>query len=134
MLKQKLFEFSVVDGASVLRLEERRRGLPHKVFMGNLCFEWMRFKVEVLVHNTEVKKFIHSFREGSKAFIVQRGSNEAGRFLGVAMGGCASVSGPRGSVPFIFLLGLGNWVSFWQWVLCWVCSGKVEGAEVVATR
>lgn len=124
----------MVDGASVLRLEERRRGLPHVVFMGKLCFEWMRFKVEALVHNTEVKKFIHSFREGSKAFIEQRGSNESGRFLRVAMGGCASVYGPGGSAPFIFLLGLGNRVSFWQWVLHWVCSSKVEGAEVVATR
>jgi hypothetical protein len=53
----------VAEGASVLRLEERRRGLSPGAFLGKLCTAWLK----------------------RRAFIVQRGSNWYGRFLEVAV-------------------------------------------------
>lgn len=105
-VEAKTFEFSVAD---VLQLEESRRGLSCVVFMGKLCVEWLRFKVEALVRNTKVKKFIHSFRDGSKAFIVHRGANESGRFLEVA---AYAVGGRRGLIMLSNGRGGQGWSGF----------------------
>lgn len=79
-VEAKTFEFLVVDGASILQLEERRRGLSHVVFVGKLCTGWLRIIVEALVCNTELLEFVNrleraprlsSFREipmGQAAF------------------------------------------------------------------
>jgi hypothetical protein len=40
-VEAKKFDFSVREGASVLGLEERRRGLPHVAFLGSLCTGWL---------------------------------------------------------------------------------------------
>lgn len=56
-----------------------------------LLAAWLKSMVEALVHNQEAKDFIHSFRVGSKALIIQRGFNMLGWYLEVAvyaMGGC----------------------------------------------
>jgi hypothetical protein len=41
--------------------------------------------MEWVLRNTGVEDFVESFREGSKAVIVRRGGNKAGRFLEVAV-------------------------------------------------
>jgi hypothetical protein len=57
-VEAKTFEFLVADGAFILWLEERRRGLSCVVFMGKLCIGWLRIIVEVLVCNTELLGFV----------------------------------------------------------------------------
>lgn len=94
-VEAKTFEFSVVNGASVLRLEERRRGLSSVMFLGKLCIDWLITMVEALVRNLEASKFIKSFQEGSKAFLAQRGANGSGQFLQLAV---HSVGGRRGLI------------------------------------
>jgi hypothetical protein len=84
-MEAKKFELLVGEGASVLRLEERRRGFSHVAFLGALCTGWLSSTVEELVRNSGSTDFIKSFREGSKVSIAQRGSNNSGRFLEVAV-------------------------------------------------
>lgn len=52
---------------------------------GEVVCDWLKSTMEALVRNIEPTEFIKSFREGSKAFIVQRGSSGSSRYLEVAM-------------------------------------------------
>lgn len=74
-VEAKNFKLLMEDGASILRLEERRRGFSHVAFLGSLCYVWLLSVVEELVRHSGTKDFIKSFREGLKVTIVQRGSN-----------------------------------------------------------
>lgn len=47
-MEAKTFEFSVVEGALVLQLEERRRGFSCVVFLGTLC-AWLKLTMEELL-------------------------------------------------------------------------------------
>lgn len=81
-MEAKTFVLSVVEGASVMRLEERRKGISGVVFLGTQCIAWLVSKVEELSLLSEDTEFVKSFREGPKAFIVRKGGNSCGRFLG----------------------------------------------------
>lgn len=81
----------MVEGGFVVHLVEWRSGFSRVAFLGKLCVAWLKSMVEALVRNPEVKDFIHLFRERSKAFIIQRGSNRLGWYVEVvsyAVGGC----------------------------------------------
>jgi hypothetical protein len=60
----KKFDFSVRKGASVLCVEERRKGRSHVAFMGSLCIGWLLSMVEELVCFLGSKGFFKRFREG----------------------------------------------------------------------
>jgi hypothetical protein len=94
-VEAKTFVFTVVEGASVVRLEERRKSFFGPVLLSAQSIEWLALTVENLQWCLEEKDFIRSFREGSKVLIVRRGGNAAGRFLEVAVYG---VGGRRGII------------------------------------
>jgi hypothetical protein len=71
-VEAKSFVFSVVEGKSELRVEERRKGFSGVVCLGSQCIAWLVSKVEEVLRNPGVEEFVNSFREGSKAFIVRR--------------------------------------------------------------
>jgi hypothetical protein len=96
-VEAKTFVFSVVDGKSVLWVEERRRGFSGAVCLGSMCIVWLVSKMERVLRNTGDEDFVDSFREGSKAVIVRRGGNKAGRFLEVAV---YAEGGRKGMVLF----------------------------------
>jgi hypothetical protein len=96
-VEAKTFVFSVVDGKSDLWVEERRKGFSGAVCLGSLCIVWLISKMEWVLRNTGVEEFVDSFREGSKAVIVRRGGNKAGRFLEVAV---YAEGGRKGMVLF----------------------------------
>jgi hypothetical protein len=84
-VEAKNFELSVGEGASVLRLEEKRKGISNVLCLGLLGVGWLVATVENLVAELDSKAFVKSFREGSKKFIAQRDSNRFGRFLEVVV-------------------------------------------------
>lgn len=83
-MEAKTFVLSVMEGASVLQVEERR-GYSAVAFLGTQCTAWLISTVEELMQSPGAKNFVKSFREGSKATIVRRGGNSFGRFLEVAV-------------------------------------------------
>jgi hypothetical protein len=83
-MEAKTFVFSVVEGASVVRLEERR-GFSGLVFLGAQCTAWLVSMVEELLWFPGDKEFVKSSREGSKVIIVRRSGNFVGRFLELAV-------------------------------------------------
>jgi hypothetical protein len=83
LVEAKKIELSVGEGASVLRLEERRKGLSNVAFLGLLCIGWLSSTVEDLLCDSGSKDFTK--REGSRVSIAQRCSNSYGRFLEVAV-------------------------------------------------
>lgn len=88
-VKAKTFVFSVVEGASVLLLEERR-GFSGVMFMGTQGTAWLVSTVEDLLQFLDAKEFVKSSGEGPKVLIIRRGGNSSSRFLEVmvyAMGG-----------------------------------------------
>jgi len=82
-VEAKTFMFSIVKGASVLRLEERRRGFSGVVFLGSQCTAWLASTVVELTRLPSAKEFIKSFREGPKVLIVRSGGNNSDQFLEV---------------------------------------------------
>jgi len=84
-VEAKTFVFSMVEGASVLRWEERRKGFSSVVFLGSQCTTWLASTVVELTWLFGAKEFVKSFKEGPKVLIVQSGGNSSGRFLEVAV-------------------------------------------------
>jgi hypothetical protein len=80
-VEAKSFQFSVVEGALVLRVEERRKGFSGVVHLGPLCFAWLASTLDELLQCSGVKDFVKSFWEGSKVSIAQRDGNRFGRYL-----------------------------------------------------
>jgi hypothetical protein len=91
----KSFVFTVVEGASVVRVEERRRNFSGLVLLGAQSIGWLVSTMESLLCFPGDKDFVRSFREGSKVLIVRRGGNVASRFLEVAV---YAVGGRRGFI------------------------------------
>jgi hypothetical protein len=90
LVELKSFVLLILDGASVLRVEEKREGFFGEVTLCNQCIAWLASTMEVLLGFPEDKEFVKSFREGSKVLIARRGGNKDGRFLETAtygMGG-----------------------------------------------
>jgi hypothetical protein len=93
-VEAKKFLFTVVEGASVVRLEERRRNFSGRVLLGIQSLGWLISTVECLLWFPREKDFVRSFREGSKVLIVRRGGNAAGKYIEVAVyvaGGCKGI-------------------------------------------
>jgi hypothetical protein len=82
-VEAKTFVFTVVEGASVVRVEERRRKSLGLVLLGAHSIGWLFSTLESVLRFSG-KDFVRSFREGSKVIIVRRGGNAAGRFIEVA--------------------------------------------------
>jgi hypothetical protein len=72
-VEAKQFDLSMREVASVLRLEERRKGFSHVAFLGSLCTGWLLSAMEELVRFSGSKDFIKSFREGLRLTIAHRG-------------------------------------------------------------
>jgi hypothetical protein len=90
IVESKTFVFSVLDGASVLRVQEKRKSFFGKLMLSAQCSEWLALTLEILLGFPEAQDFIKSFEEGSKVLIARRGGNQVGRFLEAAafrMGG-----------------------------------------------
>lgn len=81
LVESKIFVFSVLDGASRLRVGEKRKSFSGKIVISPQCSEWLASTMEILLGFPEDQEFIKSFREGSNILIAQRGSNQAGRYL-----------------------------------------------------
>jgi hypothetical protein len=81
-IEAKSFCFSIKEGFSDLRLEERRKKFVGFIFTSSPCAAWLRDIVEAA---TQVKEDISkSHREGDKVLMVHGGSNKAGRYLEVS--------------------------------------------------
>jgi hypothetical protein len=77
------FCFSIKEGFSDLRLEERRKKFVGFIFASSPCAAWLRDTVEAA---TQVKEDISkSYCEGDKVLMVHGGSNKAGRYLEVSV-------------------------------------------------
>jgi hypothetical protein len=94
-VEAKKFLFKVVEGASVVRLEERRRNFSGLILLNIQSLVWLISIVECLLWFPREKDFIRSFEEGSKVLIVRRVGNAAGRHLEVAD---YAVGGRRGII------------------------------------
>ena len=81
--ESKTFEFSVEEGGTyfMLRLYERNKDSLWSVFMGEESAKRLLTNVEDLLSNIPHGNFARSFRDGSKVFIMQQGSNAHGSFL-----------------------------------------------------
>jgi hypothetical protein len=75
------FDFSVLVGASVLRVEEKRKKFLGEVMLHAQCSGWLASTLDVLLGVPEDQDFVKSFKEWSKVLIARRGGNKAGRFL-----------------------------------------------------
>jgi hypothetical protein len=66
IVESKSFAFLVLGGASMLRLEERRKNFLGVVILNSQSSEWLALMLEVLLGFPEEQYFVKSFREGSK--------------------------------------------------------------------
>jgi hypothetical protein len=82
-IEAKSFCFSIKEGFSDLRLEERRKKFVGFIFESSPCAAWLRDTVEAA---TQVEEDISkSYREGDKVLMVHGGYNKAGRYLEVSV-------------------------------------------------
>jgi hypothetical protein len=49
IVESKTFIFSVLDGASVLRVKEKRKSFLGKLILSTQCFEWLASTFEILL-------------------------------------------------------------------------------------
>jgi hypothetical protein len=96
-VEAKSFVFVVLDGASVLRVVEKRKCFLGEVVLSIQCSKWLAATLEMLLGIPKEQDFIKSFREGSKVLIARTGGNRAGRFLE------ATTFGLGGRKGFIFI-------------------------------
>jgi hypothetical protein len=75
IVESKTFVFLVLDGASMLRVGEKRKSFSGEIFISSPCFEWLASTLEILVGYPEDQDFIKSFREGSRVLIARRWCN-----------------------------------------------------------
>jgi hypothetical protein len=108
-VEAKTFIFLVVEGASVVRVEERRRSFSRLVFLGACSLVWLVSTMENLLRFSGDKEFVKSFREGSKVLIVRRGSNPASRYFELAV---YAVGGRRGIILILEGRGGRGWSRF----------------------
>jgi hypothetical protein len=78
------FELSVPDGGSVLRLVERRLRISCMMLVDKFSIVGLKKSMEKIVCSPEESDFLDSSKEGNKAFIAQKSSNRAGRFVEIA--------------------------------------------------
>jgi hypothetical protein len=73
-VEAKTFTFSVAEGASGIRVVERRKGHSGVVFLSFQCAEWLVSTVEVVSRSQVDSEFVKSFREGSEVFFLRKGA------------------------------------------------------------
>jgi hypothetical protein len=108
-VEAKAFVFSVIEGASVLRVEEKRKFYSGAVLLSNQCIEWLVSTMEVLMGGHGLSDFVKSFREGAKVTIVRIGGNTNGRFVEAAVYG---VGVQRGFLRIPEVRGGWGWLKF----------------------
>jgi hypothetical protein len=81
LVEAKSFVLSVLDGASVLQDEEKRKGFFSEILLSNQCTGWLSSTMEALLGFLGDKEFVKSFEEGTKVLIVRRGGKKDGWFL-----------------------------------------------------
>jgi hypothetical protein len=104
IVESKSFTFSVMGGASMLRVEEKRKKFQGVAILNSQSSEWLASTLEVLLGFPEEQDFVKSFREGSKVLIARRGGNKARRFLEATTLG---LGGRKGSI--LIPEGHGGW-------------------------
>jgi hypothetical protein len=104
IVESKSFVFSVLEGATRLKVGEKRNNFFGEIVVSVQCSEWLVSSMESLLGYPEDIVFIKSYREGSKLTIAQRDSNQGGRFLEVAVFG---LGGRKGLI--LILEGRGGW-------------------------
>jgi hypothetical protein len=60
-VEAKSFAFVVLNGASVLRLVEKRKSFLGEVVLSNQCSKWLAATLEMLLDIPEEQDFIKSF-------------------------------------------------------------------------
>ena len=82
-VEYKTFEFSVEEGGTyyMLHIYERYKDSLRSVFMGKESVKRLLTNVEDLMSNIPLGNFARTFRDGSKVFILQLGSNAHKSFL-----------------------------------------------------
>jgi len=91
------FLFSVEEGKSVSRMEERREGFLGFVLLGLQCTTWVVAAVKEALQSQGVEDFVRSFPKDSKAWIIRKGWNKDGCFLELVV---YVVVDPRGFISF----------------------------------
>jgi hypothetical protein len=87
LVEAKAIAFSVIEWASVLRVEEKRKFYSGAVLLSNQCIKWLVSTMEVLMGGHGLSDFVKFFREGAKVTIVRIGGTINGRFVEVAVYG-----------------------------------------------
>jgi hypothetical protein len=102
LVESKSFAFSVLAGASALRMEEKRKNFMGVVILNSQSSEWLASLLEGLLGLPEEQEIVKLFREGSKLLIARRGENKDGCFLEVSSFGLGGRKGfiviPEGRV------------------------------------
>jgi hypothetical protein len=104
LVESKSFTFSVLGGASTVRVEEKRKNFLGVVILNAQSSEWLASSLEVVLGLPAEQDFVKSFREGSKVLIARRGGNKVGRFLEATTFG---LGGLKGSI--VIPEGRGGW-------------------------
>jgi hypothetical protein len=104
LVESKSFTFSVLGGASTMRVEEKRKNFLGVVILNAQSSEWLTSSLEVVLGLPAEQDFVKSFREGSKVLIARRGGNKAGRILEATTFG---LGGRKGSI--VIPKGRGGW-------------------------
>jgi hypothetical protein len=107
-VESKSFAFSVLAGASVLRVEKRKKFLG-VVILNSQSSEWLVSILEVLLGLPEEQEIVKSFKKGSKLLIARRGGNKNGRFLEVSSFG---LGGQKGFIVIPEGRGGWGWIKF----------------------
>jgi len=109
LVESKSFAFSVLAGASALRVEEKRKNFLGVVILNSQSSEWLASLLEGLLGLPEEQEIVKSFREGSKLLIARRGGNKDGRFLEVSSFG---LGGRKGFIVIPEGRGGWGWIKF----------------------
>jgi hypothetical protein len=142
-VESKSFSLSVLEGVSLVRVEEKRKSFFGAIVLSTQCSDWLASTLETLLGFSGDHDFVKSFKEGSKLLIARRGENRAGRFLEATAYG---LGGRRGLI--LIPEGRGGWgwhkfsgelrtvsvslCGLWAWFVCvgqegWESRrGKVE--------
>jgi hypothetical protein len=66
LVKLKSFVLSVLDGALVLQVEEKRKGLFGEVLLSSQCTVWLAATIKILLGFPRDKEFFKSSRKGQR--------------------------------------------------------------------
>jgi hypothetical protein len=70
-VESKSFSLSVLEGASMVRVEEKRKSFVGAIVLSTQCSDWLASTLETLLSFSGDHDFVKSFREGSKILIAR---------------------------------------------------------------